>query len=95
MRDEADRDRRMGQILATYFEALDAGRAPDREALLQQHPDLAEDLAAYFAEHDRFQHFVEPLRPVAQRDPSLPPTQPDADATGEHPIPGAGPPEPT
>ena len=43
--DDADRDRRIGQVLAAYFEALDAGQAPDREAFLRQHPDLAEDLA--------------------------------------------------
>ena len=92
--DDADRDRRIGEAVAAYFEALDAGQAPDREAFLRQHPDLAEDLAAYFSQHDRFQRFVAPLRLVVARDPSAPPTQADAGATAEYRAPGAGPLEP-
>src|SRR4051812_49330750 len=91
MRDEADRDDRMGQVLAAYIEALDAGQAPDREALFRQHPDLAEDLAAYFAQHDRFQRLVEPLRPIAQGIPLESRTQ----ATASHQPPRTDPPEPT
>jgi hypothetical protein len=56
--DIEDRDHRVGQVLAAYFESLDAGRAPDRDGLLRAYPDLAEDLAVYFARHDRFQHLV-------------------------------------
>src|SRR5947207_2580272 len=95
MRDDADRDRRMGQILAAYLDALDAGQAPEREALLRQHPDLAGDLAEYFSQHDRFQHFVEPFRPIIPTDQPVPATQIDAEATGEHLAPGAGRLEPT
>jgi WD40 repeat protein/tRNA A-37 threonylcarbamoyl transferase component Bud32 len=83
-KDAADRDRRVGQVLAAYFEALDAGRASDREGLLRAHPDLAEDLAAYFARHDRFQHLVEPLRPIAPESPTEPESPASAEATTEH-----------
>ena len=93
--DDADRDRRIGQAVAAYLEALDAGQAPDREAFLRQHPDLAEDLAAYFAQLDHFQDFVAPLRPIVAVDPTVPLTQADPGATGEYQAPGAAPLEPT
>ena len=57
--DSDDRARRLGQVIAAYLDALDVGRAPDRRTLLGQHPDLA----AYFAEHDRFQRVVALLEP--------------------------------
>src|SRR5438067_9599291 len=57
--------RRVGEVLSGYFAAVEAGEAPDRQALLQQNPDLASALAEYFEEHDRFDRMVEPLRPVA------------------------------
>jgi WD40 repeat protein len=94
---EADRDRRIGEAVAAYFAALDAGQALDRAAFLRQHPDIAGDLAAYLAQHDRFHHFVAPLRPIVAKDPSTPPTQADAGATAEYHAEdaGAGPLDPT
>jgi tetratricopeptide (TPR) repeat protein/predicted Ser/Thr protein kinase len=63
--DSSEEWRRVGEVLSAYFAALEAGEEPDRQALLQQHPDLAAALADYFEEHDRFDRMVEPLRPVA------------------------------
>jgi hypothetical protein len=44
------REQRLGEILGSYFVALDAGRSATREELLAQHPDFAAELAEYFAE---------------------------------------------
>jgi serine/threonine-protein kinase len=46
-------DERVTAVLREYLEEQDAGRRPDRAALLARHPDLAEELDAFFTESDR------------------------------------------
>jgi hypothetical protein len=50
--DDSARDRQLKAILHTYLQAVDAGRAPDRDALLRAHPKLATELAAFFANQE-------------------------------------------
>src|SRR5262245_47617328 len=40
------------EVLGEYMERLDRGEAVDRELLLARHPELAEELRAYFAGSD-------------------------------------------
>jgi serine/threonine-protein kinase len=53
---------RLGEILGAYFVAVEQGRAPSRHDLLAQHPDLAGELAEFFAQQDRLDRMVAPMR---------------------------------
>jgi hypothetical protein len=39
-------------VLGGYWEAAAAGCVPNRQQLLEDHPDLAAELAAFFVTHD-------------------------------------------
>jgi tetratricopeptide (TPR) repeat protein/tRNA A-37 threonylcarbamoyl transferase component Bud32 len=75
-----DREERLARLIAEYLEAVESGQSPDRDALLAAHPDLAADLARFFAGHDRLQRLASPLREAAQAAQDLPP-DPTADRT--------------
>jgi WD40 repeat protein len=65
---DSARDRQLEEILHAYLQAVDAGQAPDRETLLRHHPDLASELAAFFAGQDEVaqlaRRMVEPIAPA-------------------------------
>src|SRR4051812_5052814 len=46
----ADRESRLQAVLHAYVQALDAGQTPDHEEVCRQHPDLATELRAFFAD---------------------------------------------
>src|SRR5262245_23069692 len=50
--DASGRDERVNEVIAEYLRAADAGRAPGRDELLARHPDLADELRSFFADHD-------------------------------------------
>jgi WD40 repeat protein len=64
--DPSDRERRLNELIAAYLEAVEAGRVPDRQEWLTRHPDLADDLRAFFANHDRLARLGAPLRALAR-----------------------------
>src|SRR5262245_9209329 len=68
--DTLPRDERVGDVLAAYLEALDAGWAPPRAQLLARYPELAPGLEAFFANGDRVDRSAEPLRAAAGLPPS-------------------------
>jgi serine/threonine protein kinase len=92
--DDPERQRRFEAVLGAYFEALDAGQSPDRQELLAGHPDLASEMAEFFAEQDRFHRLVAPLRPESTESggsPTGPPRGP-SDPYPEDSGPAATPP---
>jgi WD40 repeat protein len=48
----------LADILADFLLALERGETPDRAALLAQHPDWAQGLRDFFADHDRLRQIV-------------------------------------
>src|SRR5436190_23891163 len=68
------RDQDLDAVIGAYLEAVDAGQEPDRQELLAQHPDLAKELAEFFADHDRAKGLVGPMLP-GPAVPATPPTQ--------------------
>src|SRR5437879_4051396 len=46
-------EQRFNEVLAAYLDALEAGQKPDRRAWLERYPELAADLAEFFANRDQ------------------------------------------
>jgi serine/threonine-protein kinase len=55
-------------IIADYLQRVEAGNVPDRESLLAAHPELADRLRAFFADHDRLDRQAAELRLSADPD---------------------------
>ncbi len=51
----------MNQIIAQYLAAEKWGNAPGRDKLLADNPELADELMAVFADHDRMHELAEPI----------------------------------
>src|SRR3954466_10893344 len=49
-------------VIAGYMLAVEAGDVPNRQQLLDQHPEHAEALRAFFADLDRMDRVASPLR---------------------------------
>ena len=96
---EPDRERRLGEVLAAYFAAVEAGPGPTPQELIARHPELAHELEGFFADQERFGRLVAPLRPVAQAaqaeaatlagaEATAPPSQSQGHRAGRDPVAG-------
>ena len=57
-----DREQRLDDIIAAYLEAFEAGTPLVRADLEAENPDLAEELASFFANQDHVARLTAPLR---------------------------------
>jgi WD40 repeat protein len=55
-----ERDQQINRVIADFLEAERAGRAPDPEELLRQHPDLATELRSFFGDREQFRKVAGP-----------------------------------
>jgi WD40 repeat protein/tRNA A-37 threonylcarbamoyl transferase component Bud32 len=73
------REERFQLLVADWLEQVRRGTAPDRAVLLSQHPEYADELRAFFEDHDRVQSLAAPLMGPASTavdPPSSPGDQP-------------------
>lgn len=60
----------LNNVLLEFIEACEGGAAPDRDAIIRQHPDFADDLRLFFEERDRLVGLAGP--PLAEPPPDAP-----------------------
>lgn len=63
---DADREQLLDTLAAHYLEGMGRGQPPDRQTLLERHPDLAAELSEFFADQDTLYELTTPLRFVAR-----------------------------
>src|SRR5579871_687094 len=61
----SEREQRFQEVIADYLEEVEAGRVGDLPALLQRHPDLADEITAFFAHQEQVADLASPLRALA------------------------------
>jgi serine/threonine-protein kinase len=69
--DSSERDQQWSEVLVACLKAIDAGQAPDRQALAARYPEFAGELEQFFAQHDYLGQLAAPLR-TAVRGPQAP-----------------------
>ncbi len=79
---DSSRQERLPRVIAEYLESVRAGKGCDRQELLARYPDLAEELQAFFTDHDGMQVSAEEDQSIGQApitdvdEPTLPPREP-------------------
>ncbi len=58
-------DELLDAVLGRYFERVEAGESPDPQSVIDQHPELADELRSFFADLERVDRASEPLRPAS------------------------------
>ena len=59
---EPSREQQLEAILHSYLQAVDAGQNPDREELLRRHPEVTDELRAFFADQAKLDRMALALK---------------------------------
>ncbi|MGE3807661.1 MAG: serine/threonine-protein kinase, partial [Gemmataceae bacterium] len=57
----SEHEQRVDEAIAAYLDAIGRGEVVERSAFLARYPELAEELAAFLVDHERFRMFAGPL----------------------------------
>lgn len=60
--EDPKREQQLEAVIADYIRACEVGTGVDRQELLERHPELTDDLRAFFAQRDRMNEFAAPIR---------------------------------
>ena len=52
MPQDPNESQQLNEIIAAYLQAVESGQAQDLDQMIAQHPDMADDLRSFFANHD-------------------------------------------
>jgi WD40 repeat protein/tRNA A-37 threonylcarbamoyl transferase component Bud32 len=84
MTDDRDSSRTIDGILADYLQRVEAGEQVDRALLLQQFPELAGELQAFFSNDDRLRQLATPPNDPSRVASRMPVDLPTLDSTPGH-----------
>src|SRR5262249_28616976 len=64
-RSTAERDQLLDDVVVAYLEAVEAGQPRDPQPWLARYPELAAELAEFFADQAKVNGWTEPLREMS------------------------------
>jgi eukaryotic-like serine/threonine-protein kinase len=65
-RSTTERDQLLDDVVVAYLEAVEAGQPPDARPWLARYPELATELAEFFADQAKVNGWTEPLRDLSE-----------------------------
>ena len=63
--DFKDREQRLNEVIAAYFEKVESGEAVELDQLIADHSELRTELTEFFAGREHLERITRPLRAVA------------------------------
>ena len=78
-----DREQKLDEVITAYLKAVEAGEPIDQAEWLQRYPDLADELAEFFAGQHSVERVAAPLREQVQPSPAEAPTLPPSSRVGK------------